>query len=246
MSKVINYAPYVFGCKAEVDKTLILNLFVMVPIAKTRFIGLFNRPDLGIKNGFNAEKGNRLNIHLNSNKRVTAFGDKLVVGDKFYWGGCFSFKYSDTVDLSNYVFTINIHRNNQQTPFKKIGLVYDDIEAISFNEFNQFKDGGFAIDCPYIYLDQIKGNSSDMQFLIPRIKFYEPPVKAVGGMSLPINFADSGTFTVEQENAQIDKMGNYEALGKTGTPSSVLASSKSQPKTPPRRKPRMKLRPSMP
>jgi len=245
MKEVINYAPYVFACKTiHENGDELIHLFTMIPIARTRFIQLRDG-HFGIKKGFKVEKEGRLGIHLEVKKTATAFGDKLAVGEEYYWGSCFSLKFPAAAIPSDYVFTIYLHRGKTKKTHREIGLAYRDIEKIGLAEFYQFKDGGFALDCPYIYVNQARPTSTKPKFLIPNIQKYGLDLKPVGGMVLPSEVSDSGSFSVtKEEGIMVENDVFYEGAGTfdIGAYSEPVDGLTKRP----RRRPRMRIRSTHP
>jgi len=245
MREVIPYAPYVFACKTiQKSGDELIHLFTMIPIARTRFIQLRDGR-FGIKKGFKAKNDSRLGIHLEVKNTATAFGDKLAVGEDYYWGGCFSLKFPAATIPSDYVFTIHLHKGNTKKPHSQIGLVYSEIEEIGLAEFYQMKDGGFALDCPYIYVDQEKPNSAKPKFLIPNIQKYQLKINPVDGTTLPAEVFDSGNFSVAKEDGEmVEDDFYYEGAGTFGSGAYSDPVGGAVRRT--RRRPRMRIRSTRP
>jgi len=173
--KVINYAPYVYACRTGMDSsTKTFHVFVLVPVAKSKSIHFFHQSKAGIERGINLAE-NTLGIHLQANRRSTKFGDKITANGQAFWAGYISFEYSgnENIPTADYEYTINVHKNDDGQADNAIKVVYGDVEELSQADFNELKDGDFALACPYAYLYQkeIKGKTTFFsEVLIPEIE----------------------------------------------------------------------------
>jgi len=172
MEKVINYAPYVYACRTgRDDSTKTIHVFVLVPVAKSKSMHFFHQSAAGIERGISLAE-NTLGIHLEAKRRYTKFGDKIISNGHAFWAGYISFEYSGTehIPAADYEYTVNIHKSDKGMPDKVIKVIYEDIEVLSQADFNELKDGDFALACPYAYLYQkeVKGKTTFFsQILIP-------------------------------------------------------------------------------
>ena len=177
MEKVINYAPYVYACRTGVDSsTKTFHVFILIPVAKSKSIHFFHHSASNIERGISIAE-NTLGIHLEAKRRYTKLGDKITANGQSFWAGYLSFEYSnnDSVPEADYEYTINVHKNDDAQPEKVIKVVYGDAEEVSQADFNELKDGDFALACPYAYLYQkeVKGKPVFFpQVLIPEVEKY--------------------------------------------------------------------------
>ncbi len=175
MAKVINYAPYVYACRTGMEHaTKTFHVFILVPIPKSKSIHFFHRSASNIERGVSIAE-NTLGIHLQTRRGHSEFGDKITADSKAFWAGYLSFEYLDTDNIpkSDYEYVINIHKDKDGKPEKTISVLYGDAEELSQADFNELKDGDFALACPYAYLYQkeIKGKSIFFsQVLIPEVE----------------------------------------------------------------------------
>jgi len=175
MEKVINYAPYVYACRTGIDSaTKTFHVFVLIPVAKSKSIHFFHHSASNIERGISIAE-NTLGIHLEAKRRYTRFGDKITANGQSFWAGYLSFEYSgnDNIPAVDYEYTINIHKDNNDQPEQVIKVVYGEVEELSQMDFNELKDGDFALACPYAYLYQkeVKGKSTFFsQVLIPKVE----------------------------------------------------------------------------
>lgn len=154
-----NYIPHVYACRTGINSsTKTFHLFVIVPIAKSKFISPLTRPNEDIIDGFSMDSEDKgIGIHLQMGRRTAVFGDKLMTGNQTYWASYFSFEYTDgnhPTDSADYVFTLNMHKDRDGKPDKTLKVFYGDVEEVDEATFQELKDGEIALDCPYVYLDQ--------------------------------------------------------------------------------------------
>ena len=154
-----NYVPHVYACRTGINSsTKTFHLFVIVPIAKSKFISPLTRPNEDIIDGFSINADDKgIDIHLQTGRRTAVFGDKLMTDNQTYWASYFSFEYTrgnHPTDSTDYAFTLNIHKNRDAKPDQAITVVYGDVEEMEEATFQELKDGEIALDCPYVFLDQ--------------------------------------------------------------------------------------------
>lgn len=177
MQDVINYAPYVYACRTGQDSTAkTFHVFILVPVAKSKSVHFFHKSASGIERGISvAEK--TLGIHLEAKRGHSEFGDKVVSNSQSFWAGYISFEYSDmdSIPEADYEYSINIHKNKDGVADKTISVLYGDAEELSPTDFNELKDGDFALACPYAYLYKkaVKGQTTFFsETLIPEMEKY--------------------------------------------------------------------------
>jgi len=209
MKKVINYAPYVYACRTGMDSsTKTFHVFILIPVAKSKSIHFFHQSKVGIERGISL-KENTLGIHFEAKRRYTKFGDKIISNGQSFWAGYISFEYSgnDNVPEDNYEYTINVHKKEDGQPEKVIKVVYGDAEELSQADFNELKDGDFALACPYAYLykKEVKGKTTFFsEVLIPTIEknadsspFESNPKEAGTTLLIPSRMVTSNNITVQ-------------------------------------------------
>ena len=175
MQEIVNYSPYVYACRTgQNSSTKIFHLFVLVPIARRKFISLLNRPKADIKGGFSF-KPTTQGIHFQIGTRNMAFGDKIMSNGQTFWATYLSFEYAAGNHISeseNYTFDIHIHKDRDGQPDRTISLVYDEVEELNEATFHEIKDGEIALNCPYLYVDQNVIDATPV-VLVPEIKKLE-------------------------------------------------------------------------
>ncbi len=177
MKNVTNYAPYVYACRTGQDSTTkTFHVFVLVPIAKSKSVHFFHQSASGIERGISVAE-NTLSIHLIAKRGHSEFGDKIVSNSQTFWAGYISFEYtgSDSIPETDYEYRINIHTNKDGVADKTISVLYGDAEELSQADFNELKDGDFALACPYAYLykKEVKGQATFFsETLIPEMEKY--------------------------------------------------------------------------
>lgn len=158
MTKITRNAPHLYACRTgKNDVTKTFHLFVLLPIAKSKNVRFWNNTASIVENGF-SYKLDEQGIHFQLDNEPSSLGEKIVTGGQTYWGIYISFEYSEgnyIDESSKYAFTVNIHKANKRKPEKKITIYYEDAEEIDEEEFNLIRDGEFATDCPYVYLNQM-------------------------------------------------------------------------------------------
>ncbi len=211
MQKAINYAPYVYACRTSLDDVTTVHVFTLIPIPKSKSIHFFHKSTLGIDRGISIEE-NTLGIHLESKRSRTEFGDKIVSNNQTFWAGYISFEYSgiDNMPDDNYEYSINVHKNKDGQPKKAIKIIYKDIETLSQVDFNELKDGDFALACPYAYLYQKEVRKQITffpQVLIPALEKYAdtPPFESNRTeegttLILPTRMVTSASITIQTVN----------------------------------------------
>lgn len=158
MTKITRNAPHLYACRTGKNgATKIFHLFVLLPIAKSKNVRFWNNTASIVENGFSYQLDEQ-GIHFQLDNEPSSLGEKIVTAGQTYWGIYISFKYSEgnyIDESSQYAFTVNIHKANKRKPEKKITIYYEDAEEIEAEAFNLIKDGEFASDCPYVYLNQM-------------------------------------------------------------------------------------------
>lgn len=177
MKKVINYAPYVYACRTgQGSLTKTFHVFILVPVAKSKSVRFFHQSTAGIERGISLA-ANTLGIHLEAKRGHSEFGDKIVYNKQSFWAGYISFEYTevDSIPEADYEYSINLHKNKDGALDKSIKVLYGDAEELSQADFNELKDGDFALACPYAYLykEDVKGQPTFFSgTLIPEIEKY--------------------------------------------------------------------------
>lgn len=155
MQNAVNYAPYVYACRTSSEDATTFHVFVLVPIPKSKSVHFFHKSALGIERGIHI-KENTLGIHLTAKRRRSEFGNRIVSKGRTFWAGYISLEYpdADSTPSDDYEYSINVHKNEDGQAENAIKVLFGEAEVLSSSDFNELKDGDFALACPYAYLYQ--------------------------------------------------------------------------------------------